>query len=155
MERIPITRDGFNILKIELENLKKNERPDVIRAIQIARAHGDLSENAEYEAAKERQSFIETRIRELEYKLGNADVVDTENLPKDRALFGTIVKLENIDTGEEVTYQLVGMDESDIEKGRISVASPLGKAILGKKPGEAVVLYAPGGKRTYELVDIL
>lgn len=155
MERVPITREGYEALKKELEHLKSVERPQNIRAIEEARAHGDLSENAEFDAAKDRQGFIEGRISELGYKLGNADVIDPGTLSKDRAVFGSMVMLENIDTGEEVTYQLVGPDESSIEKGRISVSSPLGKAIIGKEPGEEVILQAPGGKRCYELVEIL
>ena len=129
--------------------------PQVIKAIEEARAHGDLSENAEYDAAKERQAFIENRVNELAYKLGNADIIDSQNLPKDRAVFASRVFLENVDTGEGVEYQLVGPDESDISKGRISVASPLGKAIIGRQPGDEIVLQAPGGKRIYELVEIL
>lgn len=155
MERIPMTRKGYQKLKKELEHLKSTERPSVIRAIEEARAHGDLSENAEYHAAKERQGFIEGRLSELGYKLGNAEIIDVDNLPKDRAVFACTVMLENVDTGEEVEYQLVGPEESDIEKGRISVTSPLGKAIIGKKPGEEIVLNAPAGKRVYELVEIL
>ena len=114
-----------------------------------------MSENAEYDAAKERQAFIEGRVSELGYKLGNAEIIDVDNLPKDRAVFACTVVLENVDTGEDVEYQLVGPEESNIEKGRISVTSPLGKAIIGKKPGEEIVLNAPAGKRVYELVDIL
>ncbi|MCP4349658.1 MAG: transcription elongation factor GreA [Desulfobacterales bacterium] len=155
MDRIPITRRGYESLKKELEQLKSVERPQNIKAIEEARAHGDLSENAEFDAAKDRQGFIEGRIGELEFKIGNADIIDPDSLPKDRAVFGCTVVLENIDTGEDVEYQLVGPDESDIGKGRISVVSPLGKAIIGKKPGEEVVLEAPGGKRCYELVEIL
>ncbi len=155
MERIPMTRKGYQTLKKELEHLKSTARPSVIRAIEEARSHGDLSENAEYHAAKERQGFIEGRLSELGYKLGNAEIIDVENLPKDRAVFASTVMLENVDTGEEVVYQLVGPEESDIEKGRISVTSPLGKAIVGKKPGEEIVLNAPAGKRVYELVEIL
>jgi len=155
LERIPITRKGYQALKKELEHLKSTERPSVIRAIEEARAHGDLSENAEYHAAKERQAFIEGRLSELGYKLGNAEIIDVDDLPKDRAVFACTVMLENVDTGEEVAYQLVGPEESDIEKGRISVTSPLGKAIIGKKPGEEIVLNAPAGKRVYELVEIL
>jgi transcription elongation factor GreA len=155
LDRIPVTREGYATLKKELENLKRVERPQNIKAIEEARAHGDLSENAEFDAAKDRQGFIEGRIGELEYKLGNADVINTDNLPKDRAVFGNKVLLENIDTGEEVEYQLVGPDESDIGNGRISVSSPLGKAILGKKPGDEMTLEVPGGKRIYEIVDIL
>ena len=155
MEKVPITRDGFQRLKAELEHLKSVERPAVIRAIEEARAHGDLSENAEYEAAKERQGFIENRVSELDFKLGNADIIDPGEIPKDRVVFASQVLLENVDSGEEVEYRLVGPDESDISAGLISVASPLGRAILGKKPGDEVVLQAPGGKRVYELVEIL
>ena len=155
MDRTPVTKEGYEALKKELENLKRVERPQNIKAIEEARAHGDLSENAEFDAAKERQGFIEGRISELGFKLATADVILTEKLPKDRAVFGSKVLLENIDSGEEVEYRLVGPDESDIEKGRISVSSPLGKAILGKKPGDELTLIVPGGKRIYEFVDIL
>lgn len=155
MDRIPITRVGYNRLKAELAQLKTVERPATILAIEKARAHGDLSENAEYDAAKERQGFVEGRIGDLEYKLANADIIDPEKLSKDKAVFGCSVVLENVETGDEVTYQLVGPEESDIDQGRISVASPLGKAIIGKTPGAEVVLQAPGGKRIYELMDIL
>lgn len=155
MERVPITREGYEALKKELEYLKAVERPQNIKAIEEARAHGDLSENAEFEAAKDRQGFIEGRVGELEFKLASADIIDPDKLPKDRAVFGCTVLLENIDSGENVEYQLVGPDESDIEKGRISVSSPLGKVIIGKKPGEEITLMAPGGKRFYELVEIM
>lgn len=155
MERIPITPQGFESLKKELNHLKSVERPLVIKAIEEARAHGDLSENAEYAAAKERQAFIEARVNELNYKIGHADVIDPVSLPKDRAVFASRVLLENIETGEGVEYQLVGPDESDIQEGRISVSSPLGQAIVGRRPGEEIVLQAPGGKRVYELVQIL
>jgi transcription elongation factor GreA len=155
LDRIPVTKKGFEALKKELENLKKIERPQNIQAIEEARAHGDLSENAEYAAAKDRQGFIEGRIGELEFKLANVDIIATDKLPKDRVVFGSKVVLENIDTGDDVVYQLVGSDESNIEKGRISISSPLGKAILGKKPGDELTLEVPGGKRTYELVEIL
>lgn len=155
MDRIPITKEGYDALKKEFEYLKTVERPQNIKAIEEARAHGDLSENAEFEAAKDRQGFIEARINELGYKLNNADIIDPDRLSKDRAVFGCKVVLENVETGEDVEYQLVGPDESDIEKGRISVSSPLGKAIIGKEPGAEIVLQAPGGKRCYELVEIL
>lgn len=150
-----MTRTGYQKMKRELENLKSVERPRNIRAIEEARAHGDLSENAEFDAAKDRQAFLEGRIGELEYKLSNADVIDPDKLKKDRAVFGCVVVLENVETGEEVKYQLVGPDESDIQEGRISVTSPLGRAMLGKEPGAEVVLQAPGGTRRYELIDIL
>jgi len=155
LERIPMTREGYQTLKKELEHLKSVERPQVIRAIEEARSHGDLSENAEYEAAKERQAFIEGRVSELGYKLGNAEIIEVDNLPKDRAVFACTVTLENVDTGEDVSYQLVGPEESNIEEGRISVTSPLGRAIIGKKAGEEIVLNAPAGKRVYELVEIV
>ena len=155
MERVPITKEGYEVLKKEFEQLKTVERPRIIKAIEVARAHGDLSENAEFHAAKERQSFVEGRVNELGYKLSHADIIDTDRVPKDQVLFGSTVLLENIDTDETIEYQIVGPDESNIEKGRISVASPLGKAILGKKPGDEIILIAPGGKRQYELVEIL
>lgn len=155
MGQIPITKEGYARLKKELETLKSVERPQNIKAIEEARAHGDLSENAEFSAAKERQSFLEGRIMELQYKLGNADIIDTENISKDCAVFGCKVMLENVDTGDEVTYQLVGPEESDIKEGRISVASPLGQAIIGKIIGDEITIVAPGGKRSYELIDIV
>ncbi len=155
MDKVPITPQGYEVLKKELTNLMAVERPNVIKAIEEARAHGDLSENAEFEAAKERQAFIEARINELNYKLGNAQIIDPDTLPKDNVVFASRVLLSNVDTGEDVEYQLVGPDESNINQGRISVASPLGKAILGRKPGDEIVLQAPGGKRIYELVEIL
>lgn len=155
MDRIPITPQGYQTLKKELAQLKSVERPNVIKAIEEARSHGDLSENAEFEAAKERQAFIEARVNELHFKLGNAQIIDPDTLPKDRAVFASRVLLANVETGEDVEYQLVGPDESDIKEGRISVVSPLGKAIIGRKPGDEIVLQAPGGKRVYELVEIL
>jgi len=155
LDRVPITPQGYEVLKQELTNLMTVERPNNIKAIEEARAHGDLSENAEFEAAKERQAFLEARINELNYKLGNAQIIDPDTLPKDSVVFASRVLLSNVDTGEDVEYQLVGPDESNINQGRISVASPLGKAILGRKPGDEIVLQAPGGKRVYELVEIL
>ena len=154
MERTPVTREGYETLRKELEHLKRVERPNNIAAIEEARAHGDLSENAEYSAAKERQGFIEGRIIDLGFKIGTAEIIDPTNLPKDRAVFGSSVTLENIDTGEDVEFQLVGPDESDIEKGRISITSPLGKAILGSKPGDELSVTVPAGKRSYELLKI-
>jgi|TARA_B100000315_G_scaffold260932_1_gene327691 transcription elongation factor GreA len=154
LDPTPITSRGYQTLKKELKYLKSVERPQNIKAIEEARAHGDLSENAEYEAAKDRQGFLGRRISELEYKLCNAEIIDPESIPKDRALFGCTVILKNIQTGENVEYQLVGPDESNITEGRISVVSPLGKAIIGKKPEDEIVLKTPGGKRIYELVEI-
>ena len=155
MERVPITREGYETLKKELQHLKRIERPKNIQAIEEARGHGDLSENAEFEAAKDRQAFLDGRVGELEYKLSRADIIDPETLPKDRVVFLSSVILENTDTGENVEYQLVGPDESNVEQGRISVLSPLGKAIIGKKPGDEIILQTPGGQREYELVEII
>ena len=155
MERVPITREGYQALKKELEYIQKVERPRNIKAIEEARAHGDITENAEFEAAKDRQAFIEGRLNELGYKLSMAEIIDPGKLPKDRAVFASSVLLENSDTAERIEYQLVGPDEANIEEGRISVSSPLGKAILGKKPGDEIVLVAPAGKRFYELLEIL
>ncbi len=155
MERVPITRKGYEALKEELEYLKKVERPKNIKDIEEARSHGDISENAEFEAAKDRQAFIAGRLNDLEDKLARADIIDPDTMPKDRAVFSSLVLLENIDTGENVEYQLVGPDESNVEQGLISVSSPLGKAMIGKKPGDEIVLQTPGGKRNYELLEIL
>jgi transcription elongation factor GreA len=155
LERVPITREGYETLKKELEHIKRVERPNNIKAIEEARSHGDITENAEFEAAKDRQAFIEGRLSELQFKLSRADIIDPDTLPRDRAVFSSLVVLENIDTGENVEYRLVGPDESNIDKGRISVSSPLGKAIIGKKPGDEITLQTPGGKRFYELLDIL
>lgn len=155
MERVPITKQGYEALKMELEHLKSVERPKNIRAIEEARSHGDLSENAEFLAAKERQAFIEGRLNELGYKLSNANIIDPDKVSKHQVVFGCKVLLENIDTGETVEYQLVGPDESNIKSGRISVSSPLGKAIIGKKPGDEIMIQAPGGRRRYELIEIM
>ena len=155
MEQIPITTEGYAALKKDLERLKTVERPENIRAIETARAHGDLSENAEYHAAKERQSFIEGRIGEIGYKLGNAKVIDPATVSKDVVRFASRVLVENLDSEEEVEYMIVGADEADIRKGKISVSSPLGSALIGKIPGDEAVLQAPGGKRVYEIIEIL
>ncbi len=150
-----MTPEGYKTLKTELDKLKSVERPRNIEAIEEARSHGDLTENAEFDAAKDRQRFLEGRINDLEFKLANADVIDPGKVSRDKATFGCTVMLENIDTGEEVTYQLVGPEESNIEGGRISVTSPLGAAIIGKTLGDEIVVQAPAGKRKYELIDIL
>ena len=155
MEQIPITKQGFEALKQELQKLKTIDRPENIKSIETARAHGDLSENAEYHAAKERQSFLEGRIGEIGYKLGNAKVIDPDTVGKDAVRFACRVLVENVDTEEEVEYMIVGPDEADIKLGKISVSSPLGSALIGKKPGEEAVMQAPGGKRVYEIIDIL
>ena len=155
MDQIPITTQGFAALKKELERLKTVERPENIKSIEVARAHGDLSENAEYHAAKERQSFLEGRIGEISYKVGNAKVIDPDDVPKDVVRFACRVVLENLDSEEEVEYMIVGADEADIKKGKISVSSPLGSALIGKEPGDEAIVQAPGGKRIYEIIDIL
>jgi transcription elongation factor GreA len=155
LDQIPVTTQGFAALKKELEKLKTVDRPEIIKAIEVARAHGDLSENAEYHAAKERQSFIEGRIGELSYKIGKAKVIDPDSVPKDVIRFASRVLVENLDTEEEQEYMIVGEDEADIKKGKISVTSPLGSALIGKELGEEAIVQAPGGKRVYEVVDIL
>ncbi len=155
MDKIPITKTGYQNLKDELTRLKSVERPENIKAIEVARSHGDLSENSEFDAAKDKQSFLEGRIGELGYKLAKAEVIDPDKVPRDVVRFAGTVVVENVDSQEEFRYQVVGPDEADIDQGRISVSSPLGKALLGKKPGDEVVVQAPGGKRTYEVIDIL
>jgi transcription elongation factor GreA len=154
MARTPITRDGYNKLHKELENLKKVVRPQVIKAIEEARAHGDLSENAEYVAAKERQSFVETKIREIEQKLANSEIMDKLNLPNGKVGFGSVVTLENLDNGGQVTYQIVGPDESDIRSGKISITSPLGKALIGREVEDEVKVQTPGGAKKYTILQI-
>ncbi|MBM4308631.1 MAG: transcription elongation factor GreA [Deltaproteobacteria bacterium] len=154
MARIPITRNGYNQLHKELGNLKKVVRPQVIKAIEEARAHGDLSENAEYVAAKERQSFVETKIREIEQKLANSEIMDTLPSNDGKVGFGSTVTLENCESGDEVTYQIVGPDESDIPSGKISIASPLGKALIGKEVDDEVAVKTPGGTKNYILLKI-
>ncbi len=154
MERIPFTPEGFQKLKEELEHLERVERYEVIKAIEEARAHGDLSENAEYHAAKERQGQLEARIQYLNSKLAVADVIDCSNQSCEKVVFGVKVRLENLDTGEEVVYQLVGPDESDIKLGKISIKSPLGMALLGKEEGDEVEFRSPSGVKTYEVLEI-
>jgi len=155
MRRTPMTPEGYRTLKEELDNLKKNERPKIIADIEEARGHGDLTENAEYIYAKERQSFIETKIQELEQRLANAEVIDPVGLPKDKVVFGSKVLLCNVETGKEVTYQIVGVDESDINQGKISVESPIAKALIGKKLDDTVVVKTPKGEKEYEVLDII
>ncbi len=154
MGRSPITRNGYNTLHKELENLKKVIRPQVIKAIEEARAHGDLSENAEYVAAKERQSFIEKKIREIEEKLANSEIIDQVNLSDGKIGFGSVVTLENLDNGGQVTYQIVGPDESDVPSGKISITSPLGKALIGKEVNDEIKVQTPGGIKNYIILKI-
>lgn len=154
MEIIPITRDGLEKLREELIHLEKVERPQNIRAIEEARDHGDISENAEYHAAKERQSFIAGRINELKSVIAKSEVIEVENGPADTVVFGRTVLLCNIDTDEEVSYQLVGPYESAPESGQISVTSPLGQALIGKEEGDEVKAVTPGGIQEYEILEI-
>lgn len=154
VSRIPMSRKGYKNLREELERLEKKERPDVVRAIEVARQHGDLSENAEYHAAKERQGMIEGRIIELKDKLARAEVIDCSKVECDRAVFGTVVTLVDMDTDEEITYQLLGPEEADVKKGSISVMSPLGRSIIGKTVGDEVLAKTPGGVREFELLEI-
>jgi transcription elongation factor GreA len=154
MDRTPITKDGLEKLRQELKRLERHERPLVIKAIAEARSHGDLSENAEYQAAKERQSFIEGRINELHSKIANSEVIDCSNLPENLIVFGTTVVLSDLNTGDEFKIRLVGPDESNADEGDISVLSPLGRALIGKEPGDEVQVKTPGGVRLLEVVDI-
>ena len=154
-ERVVLTRAGADRLRGELKNLKSVERPKVIAAIAEARSHGDLSENAEYDAAKEQQGFIEGRIAELENSLSIAEVIDPASIAREgRVVFGAYVRLYDIDKDSEVSYQLVGNLEADLDKGRVSIGSPIGKALLGKSEGDEVDFAAPGGQRTYEVLEV-
>jgi transcription elongation factor GreA len=155
MSKIPITVKGAEKLRAELQELKAVQRPAIITAIAEARSHGDLSENAEYAAAKERQSFIEGRIAELERKLGNAQLIDPALLDAEgRCVFGATVDLEDVESGEVVTYQIVGDDEADIKDGKISISSPIARALIGKLSGDLAEVQAPGGVREYEILDV-
>ncbi len=155
MAKIPITVNGAEQLKKELHRLKTVERPHAIAAIAEARSHGDLSENAEYDAAKDRQSFLEGRIKEVEAKLANAQIIDPKLVEGDgRCVFAATVDLQDADTGERRTYQIVGEDEADIKQGKISISSPVARALIGKYAGDVAVVEAPGGAREFEIVDI-
>ncbi|MBC9072178.1 transcription elongation factor GreA [Thauera sp. CAU 1555] len=155
MNKTPLTVAGAEMLRAELHRMKTVERPNVIAAIAEARSHGDLSENAEYEAAKDRQGFIEGRIMELEGKLASAQIIDPALLDADgRCVFGATVELEDMDSGQTVTYQIVGDDEADIKLGKISISSPIARALIGKYAGDIAEVQAPGGVREYEIVDV-
>ncbi len=155
MPMIPLTLRGAQLLKDELQRLKSVERPAVINAIAEARAQGDLSENAEYDAARERQGFIEGRIAEIESKLANAQVIDPRLLDADgRIVFGATVDLEDLESGDKVTYQIVGEDEADIKAGRISVSSPIARALISKHEGDVAEVKAPAGVREYEVLGV-
>lgn len=155
MNKVPLTVRGAERMRLELHDLKTVQRPAIIAAIAEARAHGDLSENAEYHAAKERQSFIEGRIADLEGKISNAEIIDPAKLDADgRCVFGATVELEDVDKGTKVTYQIVGEDEADIKAGKISIASPIARSLIGKSAGDIAEVQAPGGVREYEILDV-
>jgi transcription elongation factor GreA len=156
MSSVPLTKFGAELLKKELHNLKTKERPEVIAAIAEARSHGDLSENAEYDAAKERQSFVEGRIAELDGKLSAAQIIDPTELDAEgRVVFAATVHLEDLENSEKVTYQIVGEDEADLKLNKVSVTSPIARALIGKYAGEVVGVKAPSGIREYEILDVL
>jgi transcription elongation factor GreA len=155
MNKVPLTVNGAARLREELQDLKSVQRPAIIAAISEARAHGDLSENAEYHAAKERQSFAEGRIAELESKLSNAQIINPALLDAEgRCVFGATVDLEDLESSEVVTYQIVGDDEADIKVGKISISSPIARALIGKSAGDVAEVQAPGGLREYEILDV-
>ena len=155
MSRAPITREGYARIREELERLKRVDRVQIVKEIQVARAHGDISENAEYHAAREKQGWIEAKIRDLENKLASSEIVDVAKGPKDRVVFGAQVKLEDLDSEEEKLYRIVGPHEADINKGLVSITSPLARAMLGREVGDEILVKAPGGTKEYEILDIL
>jgi transcription elongation factor GreA len=152
--KYPITRQGHENLKKEREYLLNTKRPQILTAIEEARAHGDLSENAEYDAAKEAYQFLQKKVAEIEQMLANSEIVDVRKVEGDTVVFGCTIVLKNLDTDEEVSYMLVGPYESDIERGRISLSSPLGRALLGKSVGDEATFAAPGGQRAYEIIEV-
>lgn len=155
MTKYPMTKHGAESLRKELENLKKVERPRIVQAIAEAREHGDLKENAEYHAAREQQSFCEGRIQEIEAKLSNAQIIDVTSIePTGRVIFGTTVDLVNVETDAKVTYQIVGDDEADIKNNKISVSSPIARALIGKEEGDVALVKAPGGEVEYEIDSV-
>ena len=154
MHRVPITKEGYERLKNELQRLQKEERPLVIRAIEEARAHGDISENAEYEAAKDKQGLVECRIKDLTGKLGHCEIIEPFDGENGRITFGSTVVMEDLETGEVTSYRLVGPYEADVQAGTISVTSPLGKALIGKEEGDGVRVQTPKGIRNLEVLEI-
>ncbi|MET0546632.1 MAG: transcription elongation factor GreA [Caulobacterales bacterium] len=154
MEKIPMTAEGYSALDVELKRLKTIERPSIIGQIAEARSHGDLSENAEYHAAKERQSFIEGRVAELEDKMSRAQIIDTTRLSGASVKFGATVTVVDEDTDEEAVYKIVGEDEADIRAGKVSVTAPIARALIGKEAGDVVEVTAPGGAKSYEILKI-
>ncbi|MEX0839228.1 MAG: transcription elongation factor GreA [Parvibaculum sp.] len=154
MEKVPMTSEGYKALEDEIRFLKSVERPRIIKAISEARAHGDLSENAEYHAAKEQQGLNESRVAELEDKISRAEVIDVSKLSGDTVKFGAAVTVVDEDTDEEATYQIVGELEADVKKGRISITSPLARALIGKSAGDTVEVVTPGGGKSYEVLKV-
>jgi transcription elongation factor GreA len=155
MKKVPLTLRGAEKLREELQQLKAVERPRIIQAIAEARAHGDLKENAEYHAAREQQGFVEGRIKEIEGKLGHAQIIDVTSLDaRGKVVFGATVDLADEDTGETVTYQIVGEDEADIKAGLVSINSPIARALIGKEEGDVATVLAPGGERSFEIVEV-
>jgi len=158
MNRLPITREGYDRLRAELQRLEQKERPKVIQAISEAREHGDITENAEYEAAyeaaKEKQAMLEGKINDLHHKLSQCEIVEMEKDSVERVTFGSTVELEDLNTGEEMQYRLVGPYEADLAQGTISVTSPIGRALIGKEPGDEVEVKTPGGVKKLEVLDI-
>jgi transcription elongation factor GreA len=154
MEKVPMTAGGYEALEAELKRLKQVDRPAVIQAISAAREHGDLSENAEYHAAKEKQSFIETRVIELEDKISRAQVIDVSKLSGTVVKFGAIITLVDTDTDEEQVFQIVGVDEANVKEGRLSVSSPVARAMIGKTIGDEIEVTTPGGHKSYEILQV-
>ncbi len=154
MDKNPITPEGYDKLREELNQLRSVERPKIIQMIAVAREHGDLSENAEYHAARERQSFVEGRVKELEDKLARAEVIDPTKLSGDRVAFGATVRVSNTQTEEETVYRIVGADEADLAGGTISITSPLARSLLGREVGDEVKVRMPGGERVYEVLEV-
>src|SRR5689334_4678898 len=152
---IPITKSGADALKRELKRLKSVERPRIVHEISVARDHGDLSENAEYHAAKEKQSHVEGRIQMLEDRLARAEIIDVKKLAGERVVFGATVKLEDTDSGQSTQYTIVGEDEADLKKGRISITSPIARGLVGREVGDSVRIRTPGGEREYEILEVL
>lgn len=156
MNKVPITTEGADALREELRKLKNEDRPRITKAIAEARGHGDLKENAEYHAAKEEQGLSEARIRDIEAKLSNAQIIDIKAMePSDKVIFGTTVVLYDVDTEEEVRYRIVGDDEADISSGLLSVSAPMARAVIGKRAGDEVEVQTPGGQKTYEISEVL
>jgi transcription elongation factor GreA len=149
-----MTKQGYEDLKEKLRRMTVYDLQDIIKEVMVAAAHGDLSENAEYTAAKEKKSFIETRIREMEQRLSSAKVIDTSTLSSDRVVFGATVLLQDEDKGEEVSYTIVGVDEADVTQGKVSISSPIARALIGKEEGDSVAVKTPGGVRNYSITEI-